>query len=426
MNFNMKTGFVLGALIITLTACSSEEKPQAQSRPMVRVTTVELVPSAVTLTSELSGRTVSSQQAEVRPQVSGIITEQAFQEGSNVKKGDLLYRIESGLYQASFDSAKASLAKAEANLNASKAKEVRTANLLRNNSVSSQDYDDANAAFLQAKADVLLAKATLKTAEINLAYTDIRAAISGSIGKSSVSVGALVTANQANALTTIYQIDPMNVDLTQSVDELYKIFSQINASRTGEDVSFADEVEVPVKISFMGEGYYKEEGVLRFADVAVDEATGTVSLRAEFANPKHTLLPGLFVRAEMEMGIIEKAILVPQRSILRDSKGKPYVYLATKSSEITAEGMPIYTAERRSVVLGDMYAEDWLVLSGLEAGEHIILGGLQKVTNNAKIIIVKEEIELISENDTTPENSSTSENTAIDSIIVIDSISEAS
>lgn len=376
-------GMFVGLLALALTACNGQDggQPAAQQMPATKVTVVEMTPTAVTLTSEMAGRTVSYLRAEVRPEVGGIIRERRFQEGSDVQAGDVLYLIEPDSYQASYDSAKAALAKAEASLSVSKLKDDRTSQLFKTNSVSRQDYDDARAVYLQAQAEVAACKAALRTAEINLDRTQVRAPISGRIGKSSVSVGALVTADQAAALATIHQTAPMNVDLTQAVDELRAMRAQVGADNDAGHVE-PDEVEAKVNLVLSDGTPYKETGTLRFADVGVDEGTGTVTVRAEFPNAEHELLPGMFVRAVVEMGSKKDALLVPQQAVLRDSRGTPFVFLA-----VPAEGSA-FKAERRGVSLGAAFGDAWLALDGLAPGDKVILGGAHNVRNDGPVVVV--------------------------------------
>lgn len=378
-------GMFVGLLALALTACNGQDggQPAPQQMPATKVTVVEMTPTAVTLTSEMAGRTVSFLRAEVRPEVGGIIRERRFQEGSDVQAGDVLYLIEPDTYQATYDSAKASLAKAEANLNAAKLKDQRSSQLFKTNSVSRQDYDDAHAAFLQAQAEVAACQASLRSAEINLERTQIRAPISGRIGKSSVSVGALVTVNQAAALSTIHQTMPMNVDLTQAVDELRGLRTQMGM-RDDDDRSQPEQIETQVNLRLSDGSAYPETGTLRFADVGVDEGTGTVTIRAEFPNASRELLPGMFVRAVVNMGTMPDALLVPQQAVLRDQRGSPFVFVA-----VPGEGGSL-RAERRSVTLGAVYNDAWLVLDGLKAGDKLIVGGAHSVRNGGPVTVVTE------------------------------------
>lgn len=386
MTRHMVSSLLAGSLVLVLCACDRQDAAPAgpgMRAPAPRVTVQDMAPTTVTLTSEMAGRTVSYRQAEVRPEVGGIIRERCFQEGSDVQAGDVLYLIEPDTYQAAYDSAKASLAKAEANLNAARLKDQRSSQLFKTNSVSRQDYDDAHAAFLQAQAEVAACQASLRSAEINLERTQIRAPISGRIGKSSVSVGALVTVNQAAALATIHQTKPMNVDLTQAVDELRGLRKQMGM-RDDDDRSQPEEIKTRVNLRLSDGSVYPETGTLRFADVGVDEGTGTVTIRAEFPNDSRELLPGMFVRAVVDMGTMQDALLVPQQAVLRDQRGEPFVFVA-----VPGEGDSL-RAERRSVTLGAAYADAWLVLKGLKAGEKLIVGGAHSVRNGGPVTVVTE------------------------------------
>ena len=410
---NRKIGNLLAvsALAITLVACGgSDEKGAAgMGKPAARVTTVELHPLSVVLYSEMPGRTLAYEEAEVRPEVTGIIRKRVFAEGSAVEKGDPLYLIDPEPYKATYDSAKANLERAEAALNVARLKEQRMAVLRRQNSISQQDYDEIRAVYLQNKAEVAAATASLTSATINLDRTDIQAPISGLIGKSSVSVGNLLATNQANPLATIYQIHPMNVDLIQSAQELVSIRQRLEASGNKEiNFSKTDNLNLPVILLLNDGTRYKHEGKLSFIDVGVDESTATMTLRAEFPNPEYLLMPGLFVRAKLQVGFDKEALLIPQKSVLRDTRGNAYVFVAEKDKveaapadpapaeenvsddkEAQAPAVVKAVAKRRPVELGATYGENWLVLSGLSSGDLVIAEGIQNVTDNAALNIIK-------------------------------------
>lgn len=376
---------MVAIMTLALCACDGQSKSGSSvgmNMPATRVTVVKMEQGPVELFTEMAGRTVSYRKAEVRPQVRGLIREQCFQEGSDVKQGDVLYRIERDSYEAAYDSAKASLSKAEATMAAAKLKDQRTAQLFKTNSVSQQDYDDTRATFLQAQAEVSLCQAALRTAQINMERTEISAPISGRIGKSSVSVGTLVTADQATALATIHQMDPMNVDLTQAADEVRTMRRQAGLSEMPEQAEQEAELETAVKLILNDGTRYAKPGKLRFADVGVDETTGTVTIRAEFPNSGHELLSGMFVRAEVSMGNRPDALLVPQRAIMRDSRGNPFVYVAVTEGQTT-------NAVRRAVVLGQAVGSNWLVLDGLKAGENIVLGGAHNVRPDGPVTVTE-------------------------------------
>jgi len=455
MNMKIRNVIALGLLASTLVACGGPDETGPR-RPIARVGTVEVNPISVVLYNEMPGRTLAFERAEVRPEVTGIIRERVFKEGGSVQKGDVLYLIDSELYEASYDSAKASLARAEAAMNVARLKERRMAVLRKRNSISQQDYDEIRAVYLQARAEVASATASVKSAKINLDRTSIQAPISGIIGTSTVSVGTLLATNQASPLTTIYQIDPMNVDLTQAAQELVSLRQRIE-KEGNTTVSFkkTNDLNLPVILIMNDGSQYKHMGKLSFIDVGVDASTATMTLRAEFPNPDYTLMPGLFIRAKVQVGVEENALLIPQRSILRDTKGQPYVFIAEKvkvakkdpseetppkpepKSEAvkteavkteegkteavkteegkteavkteegkTEEGKPeegkpeeVKTKEpapipakatRRSVELGATYGSNWLVLSGLEPGDNVIVEGLQNVTESADVAIIK-------------------------------------
>ena len=408
MNKKIVNFIAVGALALALVACGSE-KGGAPGAPVARVSTVDMKSISVVLYSEMPGRTLAFERAEVRPEVTGIIRERVFQEGGTVKKGDVLYLIDSELYEASYDSAQANLARAEAALNVAQLKEQRTAVLRRKNSISQQDYDEIRAVYLQAKAEVAAATASAKSAKINLDRTDIQAPISGIIGTSTVSVGTLLATNQAAPLTTIYQIDPMNADLTQAAQELVSIRQKIE-EKGGVGVNFnkTDNLNLPVILIMNDGSQYKHKGKLSFVDVGVDANTATMTLRAEFPNPDYLLMPGLFIRAKVQVGVEENALLIPQRSVLRDTKGTPYVFIAEKVKEKKdpntdedkvkpapkggqpATPEPIRAkAKRRFITLGAVYGANWLVVDGLNPGDDVIVEGLQNVTEGADVAIIK-------------------------------------
>ena len=361
---------LFGLSMLLFAGCENKGAPGYQAAvPEVGVVTMK--PSRVVLTTELVGRTVSYLQAEVRPQVRGLIRRRDFVEGGDVIAGQTLYQIESDSYKAAHDNAKAALAKAEANLEVTRLRARRVAELRKTNAISQQDNDDAQAAYLQAQAEVSAAEAALDSAAINLNRTHIAAPISGRISKSSVTVGALVTADQPAPLATIHQMDPMYVDMTQSAEELMFLQRVLSSSH----MSRSTDRHLPVKLLFSDGREYAHMGELQFADVGVNEATGTVTIRAKFPNPNHELLPGLYVRAVLIEGEVDDAILVPQRSTLRDNRGNPLVML------VTPEG----TAERRPIRVGKNYDEDWVVLDGLKAGDTVIIEGIQRVRPGSPI-----------------------------------------
>jgi len=318
----------------------------------------------VALTTELPGRTVPQLIAEVRPQVGGIIKKRLYTEGSDVKAGQLLYQIDPAAYEATYASAQAAQARAEANLFAVRLKAGRYQDLVRIKAVSQQDNDDIQASLKQAEADVAAAKAALESARINLAYTRISAPISGRIGRSTVTDGALVTASQPTALATIQQLNSMYVDVTQSTAELLKLKQNLASGF----VKKGDSAKAKVKLLLEDGSAYPTPGIMKFSEATVDQSTGSVTLRALFSNPNQTLLPGMFVRAVVEEGVSESAILVPQRGVTRNPKGDAVVM--TVGTEEKVEPRPIKVIR----TVGD----SWLVSEGLKAGDRVILEGLQK------------------------------------------------
>lgn len=365
---------VLGA--VALTGCEEgksggEAAQQQQARPPAEVGVYEVKAAPVTLTTELPGRTSAYLVSEVRPQVGGIIEKRLFQEGSDVKAGQVLYQIDPASFDAQLESAKANLARAEANVAAARTKAERYKELVKINAVSKQDYDDADATLKQALADVAAYKAAVKTAQINLDYTKVTAPIAGRIGKSAVTPGALVTANQATALTRVQQLDPIYVDVTQSSVDLLRLKREL-ASGQLDKVSANDEAKVHLILEDGTD--YNEEGKLTFSDVSVDETTGAVTLRALFPNPQMLLLPGMYVRAEIEEGVRPNGILVPQQGITRDTTGQA-VAMVVENGKVAV----------RKVVTNRAIGNQWLIDSGLKDGDTLIVEGLQKVRPGADV-----------------------------------------
>ena len=371
---------LLLALPLVLTGCDrirglfgddTQSAAPAMAGRTVQVSTVTLTPQTVTIERELTGRTSAYRWAEVRPEVSGILKELCFTEGAMVKEGDVLYRIEPDTYKAALNKARADLASAEANLKVTRLRERRTADMLRGKSVSQQDYDDAKAALQQAEATVQSCSAAVETAEINYRRTEVRAPISGRITISNFTVGALLTANQTTALATIYQTDPMYVEMSQSADDLYALKKQLEEEGKSNDV----EPSTITALLTMADGStYSATGHLNVTGVDVNQNTNTITLRAQFPNPDGKLLPGLFVNARVIMGEDPQAILVPQKSVLRDLQGNPYVYVLTDGK-----------AERRSITLSRAIDTNWYVTDGLKLGEKVILNGVNNVRNDMPV-----------------------------------------
>ena len=363
-----------------LSGLINKKEPAAAQAPqarVTRVTTVEMTPHKVDIQRELTGRTVAYRWAEVRPEVSGILKERCFTEGAMVKEGDVLYRIEPDTYKAALDKAKADLASAEANLNVTKLRERRTASMLKTRSVSQQDYDDVKATLRQAEASVQSCKAAVDSAEINYRRTEVRAPISGRIGLSNFSVGALLTASQTSPLATIYQTDPIYVELSQSSDDLYSLKKQLGYKA---HTKLENPSNIKATLTMHDGSYYPAAGHLNFTGVDVDQNTNTVTLRAEFPNPSGVLMPGLFVRTSVVMGQDSQAILAPQKAVLRDLKGMPYVYIVKDGK-----------AERRNITISHAIGNDWYVTDGLKLGDEIVLNGINNVRSGQSVQVVSEE-----------------------------------
>lgn len=362
-------------LSMMLLACEEGGKGAPGASGPREVVVIKLEPRREVYTTALAGRIASFQVAEVRPQVGGILQQRLFTEGADVKAGQALYQIDPATYEAALDSAQAALMKSEANVTPARLKAERFRELLAIKAVSKQEYDDAQAAFKQAEADVAVNRAAVKTARINLEYTKVRSPISGRIGKSAFTPGALVTANQAQALTSVRQLDPVYVDITQSSQDLLRLRAQFT---NGELRSVAEEA--PVRLKLENGAMYPHEGRLQFTDVSVDESTGMVSLRALFPNPEHILLPGMYVRAVITEGVDENALLVPQRALRRDPKGQASVLLVDGGGK----------AEVRLVDVGRTMGDSWQVLSGLNPGDLVIVEGGQNVRPGMSVKIRSE------------------------------------
>ena len=355
-----------------LVAGCNEQKSAQNNAPAVKpeVSAVALHPQSVAITAELPGRTSAYLTADVRPQVGGIIRSRNFKEGSEVKQGDILYEIDPSAYQASYDSAAAALQKAQGAIPSAQAKLDRYKGLSQQNAVSQQDFDDAQSTLLQDQADVAAAKAALETARINLDYTKIRAPIDGRVDASTVTVGALVTADQTTALTTINKLDPMNVDVTQSSTNLLKFRSAVDEGRLKTS---GDNVAVHLKLE--DGSTYKQTGKFQFANATVAETVGTISVRVIFSNPDRLLLPGMYVRANIEEGVAPNSFLVPQRAVTRNTKGEPTAMFVTPEGKVQARTLKV----QRSI------GNSWLVSEGLKDGDRVIIEGGQRVKDGQDV-----------------------------------------
>ena len=350
----------------TGTGCKPQNGPPPARIPEVTVMPVQT--EVLCLNTELPGRTSPYLIAEIRPQVSGLIQKRLFEEGADVQAGQVLYQIDPAPFQAALDSAEASLARAEAGLRSSKLRVERYEQLLDEKAISRQDYDDASASMEQAKAAILVSKAAVETARINLGYTKITAPIAGRIGKSAVTQGALVTAFQPLALAAIQQLDPIYVDVPQSATQVLDL-----RRRHGGNLRDAEFNRVKLHLADGAE--YPEEGTMKFKDVSVDPTTGSVILRSVFPNPNLMLLPGLFVRAVIADGIDEQAILVPQQSVRRTPKGEPYVLLTDEENKVV----------QRMVTIERAVGNRWYVTNGLKPGDRLIVDGLQNARPGATV-----------------------------------------
>jgi membrane fusion protein, multidrug efflux system len=347
-----------------LAGCDSSPAAHAPppQMPPPEVGVVTLKPEPVTLQTELAGRTVASLSSDVRPQISGIVRARRFEEGAQVKAGQVLYEIDPAMFRAAYAEASANLASAKAALQAAQLKDERFANLAKIEGVSKQEAEDARAQHELAGAGVAQKQAALEVARINLDYTQIKAPISGRIGKSSVTAGALVTANQPQPLATIRALDPIYVDLTEPSEVRLRLRAQLGAGQLQ-----AGSAKVKLKL---GDGsVYGKDGTLEFAEVAVDEATGSVTLRATFPNPDGTLLPGMYVRAVLDQAVVTTAILAPQQGITHDAKGNATALVIGAGDKV----------EPRTLVADRAIGDRWLVTDGLAAGDRLIVEGLNKV-----------------------------------------------
>jgi membrane fusion protein, multidrug efflux system len=364
---------LLGTIVagtMLLTGCGTKTKTGG-TPPPPEVGVIVVQPQRVALTTELPGRTSPCQVAEVRPQVNGIIQKRVFTEGSDVKAGELLYRIDPAIYQAAFASAKAAQARAEANLGSVRLKEERYRDLVKIKAVSQQDYDDAHGLLKQAEADVASTRAAVESARINLAYTRVTAPISGRIGRSAVTDGALVTASQPEALATIQYLGSMYVDVTQSTAELLRLKQNLANGVLKKGTS----AHAPVKLLMEDGSPYPLTGTLKFSEVTVDQSTGSVTLRAVFPNPRQSLLPGMFVRAILEEGVDEDAILIPQRGVSRNQKGDAMVMVVGAGDKV----------EPRPIKVVRTVGDNWLVSEGVKAGDRVIMEGFQKAKPGTKV-----------------------------------------
>ena len=369
----LATAFV--GIAVLLSGCNDQKSAQANA-PAVKpeVSAMQLHPQSVAVTAELPGRTSAYLIAEVRPQVGGIIRSRNFREGSEVKKGDVLYEIDPAPYQAAYDSAAAQLQRAKGAVPSAQAKLDRYTGLSAQSVVSQQEFDDARASLVQAQADVASATAALEAARINLNYTKIVAPIDGRVDASTVTVGALVTANQTTALTVIRELDPMNVDVTQSSANLLKFRRAVEEGRlktSGDNVS--------VHLTLEDGSTYNQTGTLQFSEAAVAETVGTITVRVNFPNPDRILLPGMYVRATIEEGVAQNSFLVPQRAVTRNTRGEP------TAKFVSADGK----VQERVLTVQRSLGNSWLVNDGMQDGDRVIVEGSQRVRDGQDVKVTE-------------------------------------
>ncbi|PKH21379.1 efflux transporter periplasmic adaptor subunit [Enterobacterales bacterium CwR94] len=355
---------------VVLTGCDDKPSQQAgqQQAPEVGVVTLKSAPLQVT--TELPGRTSAYRIAEVRPQVSGIILKRNFVEGSDIKAGESLYQIDPATYQAAYDSAKADLAQAQANAQIAALTVKRYKPLLGTKYISQQDYDTAAATQSQTAAAVMAAKANVETARINVAYTKVTSPISGRIGKSAVTEGALVQTGQTTALATVQQLDPLYVDVTQSSNDFLRLKGELQSGKLQQENGKAK-----VTLITQDGKAHAQEGTLEFSDVTVDESTGSITLRAVFPNPQGDLLPGMFVRARLEEGVNPNALLVPQQGVTRTPTGEATAMVVNQENKV----------EVRKLSTDQAIGDKWLVTDGLKDGDRVIVTGLQRVKPGVEV-----------------------------------------
>ena len=356
---------ILGLVCVSILAACSSAKPAAHSAPAPEVGVVTLHSQAVTITTDLPGRTAAYRVAEVRPQVSGVVLKRLFTEGGNVKAGQPLYQIDPAPFQANLESAQASLARARATLISARLLTQRYEPLTQAHAVSQQNYDNAVAAQAQAEADVASAKAAVDTAQINLTYTRVLSPISGRTGRSSVTEGALVAANQSTALVVVQQLDPIYVDVTQPSATLLRLQREFASGQLRK----VGDAQVRAKVILEDGTPYGPSGKLQFAEVAVQSGTGSVTLRSVFPNSQNILLPGMFVHEHLDEGVDEQGLLIPQRAVTHDPSGEATTMVVAADDKVSTR---VIKTER---AIGNQ----WLVSEGVAAGDRVIVVGLQRI-----------------------------------------------
>ncbi|MDQ2232151.1 efflux RND transporter periplasmic adaptor subunit [Citrobacter portucalensis] len=352
---------------VIITACDNKPAVKTAMEPEVGVVT--LAPSSVNIKSELPGRALAFEIAEIRPQVGGIIIKRNFVEGDKVSKGESLYQIDPAPLQARLDSAKGALAKAQATANNVRLTLNRQSALIKSNYVSRQDYDTTRTQLNEAQANVAVAKADLEQATINLRYANVTSPIDGISGKSSVTVGALVTANQENALVTVQRLDPIYVDLTQSVQDFLRLKEEKASGKIAQQ-----QGKIPVELMLENGKPYRHTGTLEFSDPAVDKTTGSVTLRAVFPNPEGEILPGMYVTALLDEGSQQNVLMVPQQGITHNEQGKATALILDQENVV----------QLREINAVKAVGNQWLVTAGLRPGDRVIVSGLQRIRPGIK------------------------------------------
>ena len=361
---------VLASLSVLLSGCEQPTSSDApRGRPTPQVDVITLTASTVIFKQTLPARAVASRVAIVRPQVSGIVLQRLFEEGALVKAGQPLYQIDDAIYQASLLSAKAQIIRTQTNLNNAKSELSRYQKLIKNNVVSQQTLDQAQASFSSYKAQLAMDRAALNRVKVDLSYTHVLAPISGRISKSNITEGALVTALQSQAMATITQLDPINFDLVQGNAELRSIVQRKNSGELTATVQTA-------VLNFQGGENYAHQGILKFNEVQANPSTDTVVLRVQFANPQYLLLPGMYGEVELTQATRENSILVPQKSVQFNRQGQATVYILEQDDVVNL----------RTVTIGRSFGHNWLVLVGLGAGETIVISGVQKIGPGSKVV----------------------------------------
>jgi membrane fusion protein (multidrug efflux system) len=377
---NVAAILLFGLALAAVTGCGRNSQagpgggPPGAGMPPAEVGVVTVVPESVAVTTELPGRVSAIRMAEVRARATGILLKRLFEEGADVKADQTLFEIDPAPLQASYDSAKANLAKAEASLEEAEAKAKRNEGLVKVNGVSQQAYEDAKAGALQSAADLLSAKAALETAALNLGYTKVTAPISGRIGMALITEGALASASDATKMAVIHQLDPIFVDFTQSSAEMLKLRRSLESGK----MQGVSSKEIKITLLLEDGSTYAETGRLVFSDISVDENTGSVTLRGQFPNPEKILLPGMFVRGRVEVAVENQAIAIPQRGVTRDASGQASVLVVNAQNQV----------EQRAIQTSSMSGDKCTVSSGLNSGDRIIVEGLQKVRPGATVVAV--------------------------------------